>query len=232
MKSQYEQVFTKDHLGVKILGYALLFLMFFSFLLIAWYAPVERTMGLVQKIFYYHVPSAWVAFLAFGVVFVCSILYLTSKDKKWDVFAASSVEIGVVFALIVLITGPIWARPVWDVWWTWEPRLTTTLILFLIYVAYLLLRYFGGKNEQTAKFSAVLGIIGFIDVPLVYLSINWWAEKPQVHPQRIGMEPKMKTAFFVSLFTFTLLYIYLLIKRVQATHAELAVDELREQRND
>ncbi|MCF7804811.1 MAG: cytochrome c biogenesis protein CcsA [Candidatus Marinimicrobia bacterium] len=206
--------------------------MFVSFLLIAWYAPIESTMGLVQKIFYYHVPSAWVAFLAFGVVFVCSILYLTSKDPKWDTFASSSVEIGVIFALIVLITGPIWARPVWGVWWTWEPRLTTTLILFLIYVAYLLLRYFGEKNEQTAKFAAVLGIIGFIDVPLVYLSINWWSAEAQVHPQRIGMGPEMKVAFFVSLFTFTLLYIYLLIRRVQVADAEKAVDELREIRDE
>ena len=232
MNSEFEHVFSDDHLGSKILGYILLFLMFASFLLIAWYAPVESTMGIVQKIFYYHVPSAWVAFLAFGVVFVCSILYLTSKDKKWDTLAGSSVEIGVLFALIVLITGPIWARPIWGVWWTWEPRLTTTLILFLIYVAYLLLRYFGEKSERTAKFAAVLGIIGFIDVPLVYLSINWWSPEAQVHPQRIGMDGHMKVAFFVSLFTFTLLYIYLLIRRVRLAQAKQAVDELREIRDN
>ncbi|MBD3274663.1 MAG: cytochrome C assembly protein [Candidatus Marinimicrobia bacterium] len=206
--------------------------MFFSFLLIAWYAPLERTMGIVQKIFYYHVPSAWVAFLAFGVVFVCSILYLTSRDKRWDTLAASSVEIGVLFSLIVLITGPIWARPVWGVWWTWEPRLTTTLILFLIYVAYLLLRYFGGEGDKTANFSAVLGIIGFINVPLVYLSINWWSAEAQVHPQRVGMGAEMKVAFFVSLFTFTVLYIYLLVRRIQVTNAQIAVDELRQQRDE
>ena len=231
MKIDYEQLFTNDAVPVKVLGYVLLFMMFISFLLIAWYAPIERTMGLVQKIFYYHVPSAWVAFLAFGVVFVCSILYLTSKDRKWDLYAKSSVEIGVLFALIVLITGPIWARPVWGVWWTWEPRLTTTLILFLIYVAYLLLRIFSGNNERTAKFAAVLGIVGFIDVPLVYLSINWWSPEAQVHPQRIGMGPNMKVAFFVSLFTFTLLYVYLLIRRIRLSRAEDAVQDLRGRQN-
>lgn len=231
--SQYKkEVFHSENIPTKLLGYGLLFLMFLSFLLIAWYAPLERTMGIVQKIFYYHVPSAWVAFLAFGVVFVCSILYLTSRDKRWDTLAASSVEIGVLFSLIVLITGPIWARPVWGVWWTWEPRLTTTLILFLIYVAYLLLRYFGGEGDKTANFSAVLGIIGFINVPLVYLSINWWSAEAQVHPQRVGMGPEMKVAFFVSLFTFTVLYIYLLVRRIQVTNAQIAVDELRQQRDE
>lgn len=229
MEKDYEQLFTSDNIATKILGYAVLFLMFVSFLLIAWYAPIERTMGLVQKIFYYHVPSAWVAFLAFGVVFVCSILYLTSKDRKWDLFAKSSVEIGVLFALIVLITGPIWARPIWGVWWTWEPRLTTTLILFLIYVAYLLLRIFSGNNERTARFAAVLGIVGFVDVPLVYLSINWWAPEAQVHPQRIGMGSHMQVAFFVSLFTFTLLYVYLLIRRIRLARVEDAVQDLRSQ---
>ena len=232
MSEYKKEIFHSDNIPTKLLGYGLLFLMFFSFLLIAWYAPVERTMGIVQKIFYYHVPSAWVAFLAFGVVFVSSILYLTSRDKRWDTLAASSVEIGVLFSLIVLITGPIWARPVWGVWWTWEPRLTTTLILFLIYVAYLLLRYFGGKGDKTANFSAVLGIIGFINVPLVYLSINWWSAEAQVHPQRVGMGPEMKVAFFVSLFTFTVLYIYLLVRRVQVTNAQIAVEELRLQRDD
>ncbi len=232
MESKFQQVFQQEHIATKLLGYALLFLMFVSFLLITLYAPVEKTMGLVQKIFYYHVPSAWVAFLAFGVVFVCSILYLTSKEKRWDLLAHSSVEIGVLFSLIVLITGPIWARPVWGVWWTWEPRLTTTLILFLIYVAYLLLRYFSGKGERTRKFAAVLGIIGFIDVPLVYLSINWWSPEAQVHPQRVGMDPQMQVAFFVSLFTFTVLYGYLLIRRLQVAHAREAVEELRERRED
>ncbi len=227
MNTTQDKIFTSDTTAVKLLGYFLLFLMFFSFLLIAWYAPVERTMGIVQKIFYYHVPSAWVAFLAFGVVFVCSIMYLTSKDKKWDLYAKSSVEIGVLFALIVLITGPIWARPIWGVWWTWEPRLTTTLILFLIYVAYLLLRIFSGNTDRTAKFAAVLGIVGFIDVPLVYFSINWWSPEAQVHPQRIGLEAHMQVAFFVSLFTFTVLYIYLFIRRIQVTLAEEAVRDLQ-----
>jgi heme exporter protein C len=131
------------------------------------YAPVEKTMGIVQKIFYLHVPAAFLSFLAFFITFIASILYLIKRDLKWDRIASCSVEIGVIFCTIVLITGPIWAKPVWNVWWTWDPRLTTTLILWFIYLAYLMLRGVVRENQQ-ANLSAVFGIIGFVNVPITF----------------------------------------------------------------
>lgn len=194
------------------------------------YAPVERVMGPVQKIFYFHVPSAWIAFFAFFVTFVCSIAVLITSNRIYDDIAAASAEIGVIFCTIVLLTGPLWARPVWGVWWTWDPRLTTTLILWFIYLGYIMLRKFTEEEDKRAKFSAALGIIGFIDVPIVFLSIRWWRT---IHPNVLqkgggGLHPDMKTALFVCLFTFTFLYLSLLIKRVRLTQLENKVLQLKE----
>ena len=142
------------------------------------YAPVEKTMGIVQKIFYIHVPSAFLAFFSFFITFVTSILYLWKRDRKWDVIALCSVEVGVVFCTIVLITGPIWARPIWNVWWTWDPRLTTTLILWFVYAAYLMLRRALSENQR-GGFSAVFGIIGFVNVPITFFAVRLWRT---IHP--------------------------------------------------
>ena len=136
-------------------------------------APTEQTMGEVQRIFYYHVPSAWVAGVCFFVNFVASIAYILKRSSDADALAAASAEVGVVFCTIVLITGPIWARPVWGIWWTWDARLTTTLVLWLIYVSYLLLRRFAA-GPQMQTLAAVLGIFGALDVPIVYMSNRWW----------------------------------------------------------
>jgi heme exporter protein C len=181
--------------------------------MIGFYAPVEREQGVVQKIFYFHVPSAWVAFLAFLVVFVFSFRYIVSRDKRWDNRAAAAAEIGVMFCTLVILTGPIWAKPVWGVWWTWDPRLTLTLVLWLIYVAYILLRHYVVGAEKRAMLSAILGIVGFIDVPLVYFAIRWWRTQ---HPQPVfgggsdsGLDPRMEATFFVCLAAFTLLFYYL-----------------------
>src|SRR6185369_15453853 len=144
---------------------------------LAW-APTERTMGDVQRIFYYHVPSAWVAFELFLINFVASILYLIRRSAKADMIPLVTAEVGVVFCTIVLITGPIWARPVWGIWWTWDLRLTLTLVLWLIYVSYLVLRRFS-SSSQTPLLAAVLAIFGALDVPLVYFSI--WFFRTQ-HP--------------------------------------------------
>jgi heme exporter protein C len=133
-------------------------------------APTEQTMGNVQRIFYYHVSSAWTAFLLFAVNFVASIVYLTKRNVKADIVALVSAEVGVVFCTVVLVTGPIWARPVWGIWWTWDMRLTLTLVLWLIYVAYLVLRRFS-SGTQTPLIAAVLAVFGALDVPLVYFSI-------------------------------------------------------------
>ena len=184
------------------------------------YAPQERTMGDVQRIFYFHVPSAWVSFIAFFVVCVASIIFLTTGKEQWDRLAASSAEIGVLFIVIVLITGPLWAKPVWDTYWTWDARLTTSFVLFLIYVAYLMLRSYVSNKERGARFAAVFGIIGFIDVPIVYMSIRWWRT---LHPSPVigggsgsGLDPEMLTTLMFCLLAFTFLYITLLLLRYQS----------------
>jgi len=144
-------------------------------------APTERTMGDVQRIFYYHVPSAWTAFLLFMINFVASVVYLIRRNVKADILALVSAEVGVVFCTVVLVTGPIWARPVWGIWWTWDLRLTLTLLLWLIYVSYLVLRRFS-TSSQTPVLAAVLAIFGALDVPLVYFSI--WFFRTQ-HPSPV-----------------------------------------------
>ena len=144
-------------------------------------APTEQTMGDVQRIFYYHVPSAWTAFLLFSINFVASVIYLVRKSSRADIVALVAAEVGVVFCTVVLVTGPIWARPVWGIWWTWDLRLTLTLVLWLIYVSYLVLRRFS-TSGQTPQLAAVLAVLGALDVPLVYFSI--WFFRTQ-HPQPV-----------------------------------------------
>jgi len=151
-----------------VLGLLTMLVMFIALLLVYGYAPIEKTMGMAQKIFYFHVPSAFMAFSAYAVVFVASILYLKQKDDKYDRVASSAAEVGVIFSILMLLTGPIWARSAWGVWWTWEPRLTTALILFLIFIGYLMLRSYGSSGDQMKRYSAVVGIIGFMAVPFVY----------------------------------------------------------------
>jgi heme exporter protein C len=192
--------------------------------------PTEQSMGIVQRIFYFHVPSAWVGFLAFFVVFICSILYLVKRESRWDMVASCSAELGVLFTTLVLITGPIWARPVWGVWWTWEPRLTTALILWLIYIAYMLVRSYASDKEQGARFAAVVGIVGFIDVPIVFLATTWWRTQ---HPgalvfQSGGLAPSMLATLMVSLAAFTSLFWLLLIERVGLKKSETEVELLKE----
>ena len=144
-------------------------------------APTEKTMGDVQRIFYYHVPSAWTAFLLFTINFVASVLYLIRRSSVADAIAVVTAEVGVVFCTVVLVTGPLWARPVWGIWWTWDVRLTSTLVLWLIYVSYLMLRRFS-TSGQTPLLAAVLAVFGALDVPLVYFSI--WYFRTQ-HPQPV-----------------------------------------------
>lgn len=167
-------------------------------------APTERTMGDVQRIFYYHVPNAWTAFCLFFTNLFASVFYLIRKNIKADALAVASAEAGVVFCTIVLVTGPIWARPVWGIWWTWDVRLTTTLVLWLIYVSYLVLRRFS-DTAQTPVLAAVLAIFGALDVPLVYFSI--WFFRTQ-HPQPVmgnggSLAPAMLRAFLINLLAFS-----------------------------
>lgn len=200
--------------------------------LIFFWVPTERNLGISQRIFYYHVPMAWVGFLAFFFVLIGSVGYLWKRSEIWDRLAHSSAEIGVLFTTLMLATGVLWAKPVWGVWWTWDPRLTTSLILWLIYVAYLMLRAYAPAGEQRARFASVLGIVGFIDVPIVYLSIVWWRT---VHPQVLvgpvaqssDLDPAMRSLLMISTLAFTLLFGYLLWERVSVRSYEDKLDSLK-----
>jgi len=181
-----------------------------------------------DRVFYFHVPVDWSAFLAYFVVFVSSIVYLRTRDTKWDMIATSAVEIGVVFNTLMLVTGSIWARPNWGTWWNWEPRLTTALVLWLVYVGYLLVRGYSSGREQAARLSAVIGIVGFVDVPIVFLSTKWWQLQ---HPGALvfetgGLDPTMLAALMVSLAAFTCLFFVLQIQRVSLKRAEAELQML------
>ncbi|MGQ9629061.1 MAG: cytochrome c biogenesis protein CcsA [bacterium] len=198
------------------------------------YAPTERTMGDVQRIFYFHLPLAWIGFLAFFFVFIGGVIYLATRSHLWDILAHSSAEIGVVFSTLVLITGSIWARPVWNTWWTWDPRLTTMLVLWLIYLGYLMARGAVEGAERRARVSAVIGIVGFVDVPIVFMSIRWWRTMHPVVVTRAGvaLAPPMLATLLVCLGAFTLLYVYLLLHRVRLGLAEDAVEGMRVRLSD
>ena len=198
-----------------------------ALLIVFIYAPEEQTMGSIQKIFYFHVPTAWVSFLTFFVIFVSSICYLAKGNALWDNVARSSAEVGFIFNTIMLATGSIWAKAVWNTWWTWDPRLTTSLILWFIYAGYLLVRNFGFERERSARFAAVIGIIGFADVPVVALSIVLWRTQ---HPSALvfegGLTPSMFITLITSVIAFTVLYFALLATSVFIGRMEDAVNEL------
>ena len=180
-------------------------------------APTERVMGPLQRIFYSHVPAAAAAFLGFGVTFGASIAYLATARREWDVLAASAAEIGELFATLVILTGMLWARAAWNTWWTWDPRLTTTLVLWLIYAAYLILRASVEDGVRRARYAAVVGIVGFIDVPVVFMAIRWWRT---IHPAvlrstGVALEAPVLRALAVSLGAFMVVFVVLLVARVR-----------------
>ncbi len=179
----------------------------------------------LQRILYFHVGIAWVSLIAFTVIFIASLVYLWKRDDRWDALSHSAAEVGFVFASLVLITGSLWGKGIWDRWWTWEPRLTTMLILWLIYVAYLMLRSFATNPRQAARFSAVLGIIGFIDVPIIYFAANWWRG---LHPEVVSgplaetgsLDPTMRSVMLFTALVFTLLFTYLVKQRMSVRSME------------
>ncbi|UCF32071.1 MAG: cytochrome c biogenesis protein CcsA [bacterium] len=191
------------------------------------YAPVERTMGLVQKIFYFHLGSAAAAFLAFTVVLVSSVFYLVSRSPRWDTVALAAAETGVLFCTLVLITGPLWARPVWGKWWVWDPRLTTTLILWFLYVGYMVIRE-ALPGPRGALAAGVFGILAYVDVPIVYFSIRWWRG---IHPVvirggNVGLDAGMIPPLIISLAAFVLLLAALTRERYNIGNLELRIQQL------
>ena len=193
------------------------------------YAPTEEIMGNIQRIFYFHMGAVWVATIAFTVVFIASIQYLRKQTRFWDIMAYSSAEIGVLFTTLTIITGSIWAKPVWGTWWTWDPQLTTTFILWILYIVYLILRSSAGSDVKKAKFAAVFGIIAFIDLPLVYVSARVMRGiSPVVFGGRAGgIAPQMMVALLVCLITFTLLYVVLIKQRMDIEEMKDEVTRLK-----
>ena len=221
--------------ALKFLNLASALLLLVSTALAFGYAPREVTMGEVQRIFYFHVPSAWVGMLAFGVTFAAAIAYLRTGDRRWDRLGLASVEIGLVFTVMAAASGSIWARPAWNTWWTWDPRLVTFTIMALLYVAYLMLRQSLEDPERQMRFAAVYAIVAFVSVPITFLSIRWWRT---IHPVVIGsnsptaeggfdMTAPMRLTFFFSLFTFTVFYATLLWNRIRLARLAERVEALK-----
>jgi heme exporter protein C len=203
--------------------------------LVLFYAPREAVMGDVQRVFYFHVAAGWVGALAFLVTAVGGVIFLLRGDRRADRVAVASVEIGVVFTLVNIVSGSIWARPIWNTWWTWDPRLVTATVMELIYLAYLMLRQGIEDPDRRARFGAVYGILGFLSVPLTFLSIRIWRT---IHPVVVGsgdptaegsfdMTPRMLQAFLFSLLTFTFLYATLLWHRVRLGRLGEKVEQLK-----
>lgn len=203
--------------------------------LVFFYAPVENVMGQVQKVFYFHVANAWVGLLGFTVAAVMGGIYLWKGEKKWDIASFSAIEISFVFFLIAIVSGSIWARPAWNTWWTWDPRLTTAAIIALIYAAYLLLRQGVDDPTRRARFSAVYAIFGFLSIPITSISIRLMRT---IHPVVLGnsdpsaqggfnMVSNMKVAFFFNLFTFTVFFGDLLWHRIRLGTLQNKIEDMR-----
>jgi heme exporter protein C len=212
-----------------ILGSLSLIGMMVSIWMIFLYAPMDAIQGNPQRIFYFHVPLAWLGMLGFVIVAIAGIGYLVKKDERWDWAARASAELGAFFITLALITGSIWGRTIWGTWWTWDARLTTTLILWFIYIGYLMLRSYMGRTSASARAGAVLAIIGVIDVPIIYESVNWWRA---LHPTaEVGVQgalpPSVVLTLMVSLTTFTLLYSFLMIQLYQLQRAQTLAQQLR-----
>lgn len=193
------------------------------------YAPTDRVQGHAQRIFYVHVPMAWLAYLAYGVLFVGAVGYLWKKDMKWDRLARGSAELGFLFTTLVLVTGSLWGRPIWGTWWQWEARLTTTLVLWFIYLGYFMLRSYASDRDRAARHSAVLGVIGAIDIPIIHQSVEWWRT---LHPEPVVLDTtgpnlpdSMLYTLLVTFIGFTVFYVYLLGLKYRV---ELARDEISE----
>ena len=197
-------------------------------------APTEREMGVVQRIFYFHVSSAWVAFLGFFLVAGASAIYLRNGSRGADRLAQAAGEVGVLFCTLVLVTGPIWARPVWGVWWTWDPRLTMTVILWAIYASYLVLRAFGGEDEAVRRYAAVLGIVGVLDIPIIMVSVRLLrGQHPAVIVRNEGgsglVDPWMRAALAVSAVALVLLATWLISLRGRTLQLAEELAALRRQ---
>ena len=218
-----------DNLHLAVTAVWLLAALYMIFL----YAPQESTMGEVQRIFYIHMPTAVVALTAYSAAFLASMVYLAKRHRTADDFAYASAEVGFVFCTCVLVTGPLWAKPVWGIWWTWDARLTSTFVLWLLFISYLMLRRYLINPDQAEVLSAVVSIIGFADALFDYMSIRWFRTQ---HPQPViaggpgsGLDPKMQLTLAVSLGAFLCLAVYLIRQRVALARTARELSQLRRQ---
>ena len=222
-------------LALKVLNVVSVLLLLAALGVVFLYAPLEATMNYVQKIFYFHVANAWVGMLGFIAAAIAGVLYLVKHDQKWDIVELAAVEISLVFFLIAILAGSIWARPTWGAYWTWEPRLTTAAILEMVYVAYLLLRQGIDDPDRRARFSAVYTLVGAISVPITFMSIRLFRT---IHPVVIGSNPaattgsfdmtsKMLITMFFALFTFSIIFVDLFWHRIRLGQLAQHVEQLK-----
>ena len=217
---------------LKILNVASLVLVLAAFLMAMFYAPLEKVMGEVQRVFYFHVATAWVGMVGFIVAAIVAIIYLKTQDMKWDVIGLAAVEISLIFFFIAIVLGSIWARPAWGTWWTWEPRLTTAAILEMIYLAYLLLRQGIEDPERRARFGAVYTLLGGLSVPLTFISIRIFRT---IHPVVIGgggsekmsMTDSMVTTMLFSIAVFSVVFVTMFWHRVRLGQFADKVEQLK-----
>jgi heme exporter protein C len=221
--------------ALKVLDIASIVLLAVAAFLALVYAPEEQVMGQVQRVFYFHIATAWTALLGFVAAGVTGIVYLVKRDEKWDIAEVAAVEISLVFFFITIVLGSIWARPIWNTWWTWDPRLTTAAVTELIYIAYFMLRQGIEEPVMRARFGAVYTIIGAISAPITFFAIRLFRT---IHPVVIGsadpgaqgtfaMTPHMLVAFFFALFTFTVIFIDLFWNRIRLGWLANQVEELK-----
>jgi heme exporter protein C len=211
-------------------------LMVTALFMVFMYVPTEAEQGIVQRIFYFHVPCAWVAFAAFGLVATCGVFYLWLGQQVWDDLGYAAAETGMVFCTLVLVTGSIWAKPIWGAWWTWDSRLTTTLILWLLYGGYLMLRAMADDTPQVARFAAVIGIVAAIDVPVIIVSVRLWRTiHPAVLVTRQGghrlEDPRMVATLLVSMAAFTALFAWILSLRFATLRMRTRLGEVARELN-
>src|SRR6266851_1673955 len=216
------------------LGVVTCVLMVAALFMVFVYVPTEADQGIVQRIFYFHVPCAWVAFAAFALVAISGVFYLWLGQQVWDDLGYAAAEIGMLFCTLVLITGSIWAKPIWGAWWTWDSRLTTTLILWLLYAGYLMLRVLADDTPEAARLAAVIGIVAAADIPIIMVSVRLWRT---IHPAVIvtrqgghGLEdPRMVATLLVSMAAFTALCVWLLMLRFATLRTAARVDSIGRQ---
>lgn len=193
-------------------------------------SPPDAAMGHTQKIMYVHVPTAWTAFLSFFLVFVFSAHHLWTRSARSDQLALGAAEVGTALTALTIAQGSIWGKPTWGVWWTWDPRLTTTAIMLLIYVGYLALRAFTDDPDRAARWAAAVGVLGFINVPIVYMSVRWWRTIHQVQSTSSSVDPAYRMGLLLNVIAMTLVVAYFIRERAESARLEREVDASLERR--